>query len=271
MSDTPEKKAPALPIGNDDVMRYADGVLPPALRPAVRDAMAEDPALMQSFESYLFTRGPVARAFDAALAAPVSERLLRVVRETAPQKPRRPEASRLGWVSLARLADLLRVPAFSPALAIPAVLVAAAGGWLAHYALGSDFVPLEDRGFAASASLQRALEQTPGGTSASIVEGLTFKPTLTFASVQQTWCRQYELKYGAALRDGGLACRTRDGAWRVLALTGPEPAAPQASPGGFAPAGNVDILDETRDMIKKGDVLGGDEVERLIKEGWPTK
>ena len=81
----------------------------------------------------------------------------------------------------------------APAFAIPAILIAAGAGWLAHDALRSDFVTLDSRGLVASASLQRVLEQAPGGKSAGIAGGLAIKPTFTFATVQKTWCRQYEL------------------------------------------------------------------------------
>ena len=121
------------------------------------------------------------------------------------------------------------------------------------------------------ASLQQALELTPGGRSASLAEGLTFKPTLTFSSIQQTWCRQYELSYGTALRSGGLACRRRDGVWRVIALTEPEPPLAAPGPDKIVPASKDDILDEARAQIKSGDVLAREEEERLIKEHWPTK
>ena len=270
MSDTPNNKIPYDPIDDNLIMAYADGVLAPDQRPAVRDALARDPALMQRFESFLFSRGPVARAFDAVLAAPIPERLLEVVREPARMRLQ-PTGSTAGWSIFARLADLFRMPAFSPAVAIPAVLIGVAAGWLASTALRSDFEPLEQRGFVASASLQKALEQTPGGSSVSIVEGLTFKPTLTFASVQQTYCRQYELNQDAAFRSDGLACRTRDGAWRVIALTEPERPPLPTTPDKTEPAGNVDILEETRAKIKRGDVLGREDVEHLIKEGWPTR
>ena len=92
MSDTPDEKTPDEPIDDDLIMPYADGVLPPEQRPAVRDALASDPALMQKFESFLFTRGPIARAFDEVLAAPIPERLLAAVREPAPPRTR-PAAS----------------------------------------------------------------------------------------------------------------------------------------------------------------------------------
>jgi hypothetical protein len=269
MSDTPDEKTPAQPIGDDLIMPYADGVLAPDQRPAVRDALARDPALMQRFESFLFTRGPLARAFDAVLTAPIPEKLLEAVRGPAPRRTR-PTASFLGPARLARLADIFRLPDFSPAFAIPAVLVGVAAGWLAHYALSSDFVPLEDRGFVASASLSQALEQTPSGTSAKMIDGVAFKPTLTFPGVQQTWCRQYELSFDATLRSGGLACRSSDGAWRVIILTEPAPSAPPSTAGDITPAGSTDILDKMRGQLRRGDALERDAVDRLIKDHWPT-
>ena len=48
MSDTPDEKTPAQPIGDDLIMPYADGVLAPDQRPAVRTALARDPELMQT-------------------------------------------------------------------------------------------------------------------------------------------------------------------------------------------------------------------------------
>ena len=43
MSDTPDDKTPAQPIDDDLIMPYADGVLAPDQRPAVRDALATGP------------------------------------------------------------------------------------------------------------------------------------------------------------------------------------------------------------------------------------
>jgi surface antigen len=271
MSDTPDEKMPDEPMDRDLIMPYADGVLPPEQRAAVRDALASDPELMQEFESFLFTRGPMPRAFDEVLAAPVPERLLAAVRAPAPAPaPARSAGSRDGGPSLLeRIGDLFRMPAFSPAVAIPAVLVAAAAGWLAGTALHPDSVPPERRAHVASA-LQKALEQTPSGSTANIADGLTLKPTLTFASVQ-TWCRQYELDQGSALRSQGLACRMPDGNWRVLAVTEPEPRPAPPRPGTFEAAGNVDTLEDLRGALKRGDVLKREEVEGLIKDGWSSK
>jgi anti-sigma factor RsiW len=265
MSDTPDKRVEDEPALDDLIMAYADGALAPAERSAVRDALARQPELMQRFESFLFTRGPLARPFDAVLAAPIPERLLRVLRDPAPPPRTRPTAS-----LLSRLADSFRMPAFSPALAIPAFLVAATAGWVAHDALRSDFVTLDNHGLVASAPLQRALEQTAVGAAAGIAGGLTIKPTFTFASVQKTWCRQYQLSSHAGAQSGGLACRGEDGVWRVVAHTAAEPSSD--AQGKTMPAGQgEDVLDGIRAQIKDGDVLGPNDEERLIKQHWQAQ
>jgi len=275
MSDTPDEKTPAQPIGDDLIMPYADGVLAPDQRPAVREALARDPELMQRFEGFLFTRGPLARAFDAVLAAPIPERLLEAVRGPTPQRTR-PTVSLLGSVRLARLADMFRVPDFSPAVAVPAVLVGLAAGWLAHYAIGIA-VPVGSRGVVDTASLQQALEVTPTGGSAKVARGLSLAPRFTFATDQQVWCRQYALIYGDGLEAGGMACRAPDGVWQVLMSTppvpgvraqGPRPAG--EGPGGNTPPNNENVLDGVRSLFKQGDVLGREKEADVIKDRWKT-
>lgn len=268
MSDTPDKRMADEPVGDDVIMAYADGALEPDRRSAVRDALAISPASMQTFESFLFTRGPLTRPFDAVLSAPIPDRLLQaVLGPPARRTPlrRQPTGSLLDWI-----ANAIRTPAF----AIPAVLIGAGAGWLAHDALRSDLVSLDSRGLVASASLQRALEQAPGGKSAGIAGGFAIKPTFTFATAQKTWCRQYELATQSGNQSGGLACRAEDGVWRVIAQTQAEPSsgASGSTPDKTVLAGKGDdILDGLRAQIKDGDVLGSNEEERLIKERWQTK
>jgi hypothetical protein len=110
----------------------------------------------------------------------------------------------------------------------------------------------------------------PVGSSAGIAGGLAIKPTFTFASVQKTWCRQYELATPTGQQSGGLACRGEDGVWRVIAQTQAEP--PSSTPGKAVPAGKGDdVLDAIRAQVKDGDVLGRTEEQRLIEERWQAK
>jgi surface antigen len=275
MSDTPDDNTPAQPISDGLIMQHADGVLPPDLRPAVMDALARDPALMQRFESFLFTRGPLARAFDPVLAAPIPEALLEIVRGPAPSRSR-PTASLFGSPRLARLAEMFRLPEFSPAVAIPAVLVGVAAGWLAHLALGV-VAPTDGRVVADAASIQHALEVTATGGSTKIAHDLSLMPRFTFATDQKVWCRQYALMYGDGLQAGGVACRKPDGVWQVLMSTPPAPSVrtPDAhpagkEPGGSAPPSNESVLDGVRALVKEGDVLGREAEADLIKGGWRT-
>jgi hypothetical protein len=210
----------------------------------------------------------MARVYDEVLSVP--ESLLEAVRGAAPAPARSMSSSVSRPALFERIGDFFRLPVFSPALAIPAIAVAAAGGWFASTAL--HYVPMEQRGYAASAPLQKALEATPSGSTAAVIEGLSLKPTLTFAGLEKTWCRQVELTQGRpSLRSEGLACRMADGSWRVIAFTEPEPPPAPPKPGAFEPAGNVDPLQNIQSEIRRGDVLDGDAVESLIKDGWKTK
>jgi surface antigen len=271
MSDTPDKKIPDEPMDPNNIMPFADGVADPEQRAAALAALAKEPAPMDEYESYEFTRagGPMARVFDEVLAAPVPERLLATLQGSAAAPTRTGGASLPGRPFWERIGDLLRLPAFSPALAIPALAIAAAAGWFASTALHPDLAPLEKRDYVASA-LQKALEQTPNSHVVKLADGVSLKPTFTFAGAQ-SWCRQYELDRETGLQSQGIACRISDGTWRVITATDAEPAPTPSKPGQIEPAGLVDPLEEVRGTIKRGDVLGSDAVQRLIKDGWPAK
>src|SRR5262249_60913247 len=119
MSDTPDKSIPA-----DEILVMlcadleADGMLSCDQRTALSAALARNRRLKELHESFRFTRDPLARTFDVALAAPLPERLLRTVRES-PSPAARPRTARKSWPSLAWLGEGLRAPAFSPPLPPP--------------------------------------------------------------------------------------------------------------------------------------------------------
>ena len=51
-------------ISDAELMAYADGVLPRHLRPLVRRALSEDPALLEKLEGYIVTSRSLAAPFD---------------------------------------------------------------------------------------------------------------------------------------------------------------------------------------------------------------
>jgi hypothetical protein len=289
MSDTPEKTIPA-----DEILVMlcadleVDGMLSSDQRAALGAVLARNPRLKELYGSFRFTRDPLARPFDVVLTAPLPERLLRTVREipaAGTPRSRSPRKSwtgkswtgkswaRKGWASLAWLAEVLPAPAFSPAVALPALAVSIAAGWLLHTATSAG---ADARNPLASAVAQYALETTPSDVEVDLAHGVRLKPRLTFARQDKAWCRQFTLSYPESLEAGGVACRNEAGAWRVLIETGltAAAAAPSASshlPAGPPPSESEAILDSVRSQLKQGDVLGRQEEAERIAEHWARK
>src|SRR5215470_14388471 len=179
MSDTPEKIIPA----NEMLVMLcadleADGMLSPDQRAALRVALARYPELQERYESFRFTRSPLASSFDALLSAPVPERLLRTVRESRSPGAQLSAARRTrtlswtrSWASLAWLGEVLRAPAFSPAVGIAVLALSVAAGWLLHTAI-VDGASSNARAFVTSARVQRALELTPSGVKVDVARGV---------------------------------------------------------------------------------------------------
>jgi hypothetical protein len=256
MSETPD-------IPDEVLMAYVDGELPPAEQAAVIAALERDPGLRQRLECFSFTRGPMAQVYDETLLAPMPPRLLAAAGVDRPLRPREPERAGLGWVR--RFFAALAVPVLSPAAAIPAVVVAAAAGWFLQDALRSDGVSLDGGGIVASASLQSALDTTPTGKVVSLGGDLQIMPKLTFATMQNTWCRQYELIVGEHMHAGGLAC-LEQGAWKVIVQTA---ATRRETVTMSVPAGHADILEPVRESLKMGEALSPDQEQLLMRDHWP--
>jgi hypothetical protein len=274
MSGTPERTIPA-----DEILVMlcsdleVDGMLSSDQRAAFGAVLARNPRLKELYGSFRFTRDPLARPFDAVLTAPLPERLLRTVRESPSPRTRRPTTPRKSWPSLAWLADVLRAPAFSPAIALPALAVSVAAGWLLHTATGAG---ADARNLLASAGAQYALEASPSDVEMDLAHGVRLKPSLTFARQDKAWCRQFTLSYPENLEAGGVACRNEAGAWQVVVETGltAAAAAPSANshlPAGPLPSPSEGILDSVRSQLKKGDVLGREEEAERIAEHWARK
>lgn len=251
------------------LMAYVDGELSAGERKAVEAALARDASLVRTVASYLYTRGPLSRPYDAVLTAPIPYRLLAFLANAGPPLGRRAPGPADAW-KLRRIIAGFWAPFLSPAAAIAVVLAAITGGWLLQQAASTDFVSLDSRGgLVASAAVQAALEATPGNVRADVGSLLALEPRLTFATVKDGWCRQYQLFHRNGRVAGGLACRDH-GVWRVIVQT---PAAPRAhTTGKFVPAGNDDgVVGDVRNAIKDGEVLDREEEERLIRARWPAK
>jgi type II secretory pathway pseudopilin PulG len=255
-------------ISDADLMAYADGVLPRQARPLVRQALGQDPALLEKLESFILTNRGLARPFDRL--PPIPDRLRQVLARSEPE----PDAGgETRWFAprqrrpTAAASARLRIPAWSLA-AMLALLCAAALPW---------YLRAPDRALAQpqagqrllAAQLQRTLETAESNVAAALV---TLKPTGTFLSTTKQWCRQYDL---LSAEGGGLksiACRDEAGAWRLKTAT-PTAGTPEAN--GYVPAGKLADqsneaagIERTLGTLMRDVVLLPAEERKLIADGW---
>jgi negative regulator of sigma E activity len=113
-----------------------------------------------------------------------------------------------------------------------------------------------------------ALDKTPSLQRASLSNGKTLTPQLSFASRDGTFCRQFSVT-GAASSQDGVACRA-GGKWKVEALL--PGIKPTAGDGEFETAGGAgnEKLDAVIAKLRASDPLGAAAEQRLIADGWDT-
>ena len=255
-------------ISDADLMAYADGVLPRHVRPLVRQALLRDPALLEKLECYIITNRGLAAPF--ARLPPVPDRLRRVLAQehSGPKERRWPGLLRV--ISEAKLADRLSLPVWSLA-AICALICAAVLAWQLPTRLpgAAQVADLEAQGLSLSVPFQRALERTESNVPAQLA---TLKPTGTFLSTENEWCRQYELLREAGTSVQGVACRSPGGEWQVktAAILNATPPASGYAPAGQEPPGRQDLagLDTAIGKLMRDVVLLPPDEKRLIANGW---
>lgn len=237
----------------DELMAYADGVLPAKDAERVAAAIEADPALQTELSAYVDSRAALAGAYDDVLNEPVPEHL---------------EALVLGSASADNVTKLpVRDTRNSWPLALAASAVFALG-----VALGTNLTP-DDRGsvfatglVAGHHPLADALERTASGELAT-VDGGRFKVIQSFGTDGGGACREYQV--GNSDRGAtGVACRTTNG-WQVevqVASVAPD------EPSSYRPASGVDIAAIDEVLYRLGALPGFDAATEscLIEAGWQT-
>jgi surface antigen len=251
-------------ISDETLMAYADGELSPSARRSVRQTLARDPALAQKLDSFVATgRLNLSDAFDDILSEPVPPHLLEAVLGTRHRPAQAAAPLALLVDCIRRWRSILRVSTWSlaavPALSVGLVL-GAVGSWLVQPSGG--LVREMGGRLIASGPLQQVLETTPSGTAIRAGQDM-FEPESTFYSQKQEWCREYQLLAGAENRFKGLACRSRDGTWRV------DIHAQARSTTAYAPAAHGVVADAVEKLMQ-GQPLALEAEKRLIKEAWRT-
>ncbi len=262
----------------DVMMSYANGVLsPPALTKVEALSKGKSDAIR--------------RMYEQAASEPIPKYLRKYVLKPPPQAAGAKKLLSAGGLAntlreLGKGARYLRAK-FGAwlderaalrhlAAALAAILTVGAGaGLLIQGGSGNPFnelVTVQDGQIFASGALRQILETGPSGEEARIGGerggGVSLRVTLTFKSMQETYCREYEI---ATPHDGnamGLGCRDSEGRWKLEAYfqaaarpaRGAKPAAPTGEEGPSVEA----IIDK---MIAGEPLLRGEETT-AIKKGW---
>jgi anti-sigma factor RsiW len=227
-----------MPIDDETLMAYADGILSGEEARAVERAMAADEALAARVAALADAR----RAVKAAHAAPpaVPAELLARVRGLAEADARRRAAE--GPPKVVDLASRRRqVPFWQLPLAASVALVAGGlAGWLAAPASGPQ--PGQAAGFAvadlADPAIAGALDRVASGERVALEGGAELAAIATFRDGGGTLCREFEYDRDPQTTLVAVACRG-EAAWDLrLAVV-----APGAGADGYAPASSLETLD----------------------------
>jgi hypothetical protein len=251
-----------LDITLEELMAFADGVLAPERQDVICDAIKAHPQLIEVVRAFLYTKGALPILYAKVGDEPIPDQMLATVlgSRQAP-RPEPPKRFRFSPPFLGRY----RAQVF--AVAGLAALIVAAG--LPAYLVGQVVGAPERRGVPAPAALQRALEKTPTGeTTALLKDKLSLRPTMTYDTAHKLWCREYELRYGEELWQGGRACRRPDGEWRVWHATDLEVRPPPKRDSYETASGSENGLAQTRREIIAGSPLRLEMEKKVIERAW---
>jgi len=275
-------------ISDSTLMAYADGELDPALCSAVEERLAVDSAMRERLAVFKQTgREELSAPFDLMMREAVPARLRATIAGFALKNGAGLTARRESAVVRAPafgtlLQSVLGVSAMGWARFALVLLVGVSAGWvLSRATLGpapesGQALRLVGGDIASGALLLHVLESTPSGTvvSARGADGATvsFKVILSFLSRNEEYCRQYEMVAAGGAEFAGLACRSKDEAWRIEAHT--RAMAKGTSRGGMSvPAGEEHAVDAAVRSImpETAEVLVGEPEEELIRSRWRVK
>ena len=254
------------------LMSVADGEASLADEQRVMDAVRQDARLAQQLDGFRQTGRSLGRLFDGVLSAPVPERLVRAVMETAagPQRSFRRVAAKAGfWAPwLAWLGNWQM-----PVAALAAVAIGFAAGAAVMSpgvsSVGSGIAVATADPMAPSAAVTEALTVAGTGSEKPVTTKggvLSFRVVETFLDQSGAPCREFEAQAAAGPRQFGIACRTGS-AWHLKAVF--EGAAKTAGttqtagPGAFG-----EMLDSMAEKMRQGDAVTTDAERKLIEGGW---
>lgn len=111
-----------------------------------------------------------------------------------------------------------------------------------------------------------ALETTPSGQLASLGDGATITPILTFEAGDGRFCREFTFA-AAQSESSGIACRSSTG-WKIEAWSDDAVEIPDSSEIALAGSDGPSSLDEAYARLEAGDPLAIEREGQIIRNGW---
>jgi len=233
---------------------FVDGELSAAESAAVKQAMLRDPAVRARVEAIRRSSTQLHDAFNVVLDEPVPAKILQTFSSQTPTGGRKRAA-----VPIALAASL--------ALVIGSL----SGFWVGQ----SNETALQSRAWMASLELDAGglLDSTPSGAPAAwntSVGEMELQPILSFRDQTGRICRQYALSNADDAGDhvDGVACRTADGAWQVIAAQLRQKPAPAGGTGFSVATGPAEAsVNSLVDALADTPISPAEERD-LIRVGW---
>ena len=206
---------------DETVMAYVDGELDPRARAEVEAAMQSDPQFAKRVAQYRELRARIQSAYSPALAEPVPDRLLAVLRQAGTSKVVDLQGARAAMIEKrARAAPSARRWRYS-ASAAAGLLVAVGVGLFAWRQSQTLITRNADGSLVAHAALAKSLTNQLAGESepsSAVAVGLSF------VAKSGEYCRTFSI--GSGESSVGLACHHQN-RWDIRALakseSGPAP------------------------------------------------
>jgi Anti-sigma factor NepR len=226
---------------------YLDGALSPDEASALELELAQNPQLADQLAQLSAADAALRQAFGGVVDEPVPERLSDLL-----EKPRTAEVYNLAK-ERAKRAERTKLPArfdWRAGVAIAATLL-----------IGIfSFSQVSEGPGSRGDPIQVALDTTASGTKASLKDGRTLTPRLSFAAADGRYCREFAL----GVQDG-IACNGKEG-WKIEALV--KGSSGDAAEGGYATAGGSTALDSVYRRLGAGEPVSVAEEKTLISKRW---
>lgn len=272
-----------IPVPDEMLMAYADGELSVEQTQQLEHMLRLDQALRSRLEPFVETRDRLSSAFAHTLREPIPDRLIAAIHRAPVQAgaSHRPAslADRLRDKVAAAAAAFIPQDGWhlSPAMAasvFAVLLVGAATGWMAGRMTQSSLIATSEQGLVPTGQLAHALETNASLVPTNSEHGQYVVPIASFRTVNSEVCREYRIRRAGPDADfAGLACRGKDGAWRVALhtettkLPPPNPNEPFRTASGD-PDPAVEALTA---RIMSGDAFGRKEEAAVLADGWQPR